>query len=545
MKFWCLFVLIAFVACKPKPFPDETVNRFEDPQLVKIYEIQDRRDMQALIPFFKAKKESHRVQAALACASIQDSIAIPYLVQMLLIDEKEMARKAAALALGQIGNSIAAESLRMAFASEVVEENQAVILESIGKCVDSTSLEFISSYEPEGMVLIKGWVYGAYRALLKRQFNNRIAEKLIQHASNADEEIQYMVAHYFFYYNRIPKEESFSLPENLKDQFTSEEAKERLALISEESKESIEFNESWKLSISETNPYKTAALIKQLDDSLNAQEARWFLSNLLRDSTSHKVIKNEAFQKIIEIEKRGSFYPEFFTDIMNYALNSGDMALQSIACYALLDTDMPYAWEAITVNKLKSIRDELVLPRQKETFIDISRAIAYSEGKKYKSEPLVYNNPIDWDYVKTIPSEQQVRITTSKGDILIQCFVDDAPASVSNFLKLVDSGFYNNKHFHRVVEHFVIQGGCPRGDGWGGLDWSQRSEFSNFQRYTTGTVGLASAGKDTEGVQWFITHNATPFLTGRYSIFARVIKGMEVVHNIEVGDKIESVKRIP
>ncbi|MFY9280568.1 MAG: peptidylprolyl isomerase [Bacteroidia bacterium] len=142
-----------------------------------------------------------------------------------------------------------------------------------------------------------------------------------------------------------------------------------------------------------------------------------------------------------------------------------------------------------------------------------------------------------------MPAKQEVLIKTTKGAITIQLFVNDAPGTVSNFLKLVDSGFYDNKYFHRVVPQFVIQGGCPRGDGWGSLSWTQRSEFSNYQTYSEGTVGMASAGLDTEGVQFFITHCSTPHLEGRYSIFARVISGMEVVNKITVGDKIVSIKR--
>jgi cyclophilin family peptidyl-prolyl cis-trans isomerase len=118
--------------------------------------------------------------------------------------------------------------------------------------------------------------------------------------------------------------------------------------------------------------------------------------------------------------------------------------------------------------------------------------------------------------------------------------VDEAPGSVTNFLKLASEGYFNGKNFHRVVPNFVIQGGCNRGDGWGSEDYSIRSEFS-LRKYKEGSVGMASAGKDTEGTQWFITHSPTPHLDGRYSIFAEVVEGMDVVHRIEIGDKIISV----
>jgi cyclophilin family peptidyl-prolyl cis-trans isomerase len=111
---------------------------------------------------------------------------------------------------------------------------------------------------------------------------------------------------------------------------------------------------------------------------------------------------------------------------------------------------------------------------------------------------------------------------------------------VANFISLAQKDYFDKKFFHRVVPNFVIQGGCKRGDGSGSEDYSIRSEFSQ-RRYTTGSVGMASAGKDTEATQWFITHSPTPHLDGRYTIFAVVESGMEVVQRIEVGDQILDV----
>jgi cyclophilin family peptidyl-prolyl cis-trans isomerase len=112
---------------------------------------------------------------------------------------------------------------------------------------------------------------------------------------------------------------------------------------------------------------------------------------------------------------------------------------------------------------------------------------------------------------------------------------------VDNFYSLANSHYYDGKVFHRVVPNFVIQGGCPRGDGFGGEDYSIRSELGPL-RYKEGSLGMASAGKDTEGVQWFITHSPTPHLDGSYSIFGQVIEGMNVVNAIEVGDVIEKIE---
>ena len=121
--------------------------------------------------------------------------------------------------------------------------------------------------------------------------------------------------------------------------------------------------------------------------------------------------------------------------------------------------------------------------------------------------------------------------------------MEDAPGSVASFVELVRSGFYNGKSFHRVVPNFVVQGGDPRGDGWGSVDYNLRSEFADL-RYGAGAVGLASAGKDTESCQWFITHAPAPHLDGRYTIFAQVVGGLEVVEKLEIGDKIEQIELV-
>ena len=102
-------------------------NQWADDKLITIYELHDKRDTEGLIPFLKAKKESHRVAAALAFASAQDTLAIPYLNQMLQIDQDPMPRRAAAFALGQIGHPKALQILRSAFDGELLNENRRYI----------------------------------------------------------------------------------------------------------------------------------------------------------------------------------------------------------------------------------------------------------------------------------------------------------------------------------------------------------------------------------------------------------------------------------
>lgn len=160
-------------------------------------------------------------------------------------------------------------------------------------------------------------------------------------------------------------------------------------------------------------------------------------------------------------------------------------------------------------------------------------------GKKYEfsAKPM---NDFDWEYIENISQNKIVSIKTNKGEIKIELLPDIAPFTVMNFLKLSEKNFYDGTIFHRVVPNFVIQGGDPTGTGFGGPGYTIRSEFSPLT-YETGMVGMASSGKDTEGSQFFITHSATPHLDGKYTIFGKVVEGMDVVDKIMIGDYIENI----
>ncbi len=134
------------------------------------------------------------------------------------------------------------------------------------------------------------------------------------------------------------------------------------------------------------------------------------------------------------------------------------------------------------------------------------------------------------------------RITTSRGVIEVELYPDVAPATVASFAALAEAGFHDGLAFHRVVPGFVIQGGDPDGTGWGGPGYRVRSEFSD-EPYEPGTLGMARGPEiDTEGSQWFITHDRQPHLTGSYTVFGQVTDGMDVVHRIRQGDAVEAVE---
>jgi cyclophilin family peptidyl-prolyl cis-trans isomerase/HEAT repeat protein len=131
-------------------------------------------------------------------------------------------------------------------------------------------------------------------------------------------------------------------------------------------------------------------------------------------------------------------------------------------------------------------------------------------------------------------------VNTSKGAFSVELLPEDAPLTVDNFVVLARRGFFNGQAIPRVVPNFVIQAGDPRGDLNGGPGYQIRCEI-NESFYDRGAVGMALSGKDTGGSQWFVTHSPQPHLDGGYTVFGRVVAGMEVVDSIARGDVIKSI----
>ena len=154
------------------------------------------------------------------------------------------------------------------------------------------------------------------------------------------------------------------------------------------------------------------------------------------------------------------------------------------------------------------------------------------------AHPVEPARPIDWEYLRSQGSRPELRLETTRGTISVELDVESAPQTVETVLRLAAEGRYDGVEFHRVVPNFVIQGGDVEGlGGWGGPGFAIKSELTRIP-YDRGTLGMASAGKDTEGSQWFVTHGMQPHLDGRYTAFGRVIDGMNVVDGILVGDRV-------
>jgi cyclophilin family peptidyl-prolyl cis-trans isomerase len=128
-------------------------------------------------------------------------------------------------------------------------------------------------------------------------------------------------------------------------------------------------------------------------------------------------------------------------------------------------------------------------------------------------------------------------ITTSLGDIDLELYGDDAPKTVENFTRLASEGFYDDLVFHRVIPDFMIQGGCPNGDGRGGPGYTFEDEANDHQ-VVRGALAMANAGPNTNGSQFFIvTADACPWLNGKHTVFGHVTSGMDIVDNISHVDR--------
>jgi peptidyl-prolyl cis-trans isomerase B (cyclophilin B) len=170
-------------------------------------------------------------------------------------------------------------------------------------------------------------------------------------------------------------------------------------------------------------------------------------------------------------------------------------------------------------------------------------AVAVALGCAYSAQSADADDSADKKDEKKLP---QVLLKTSKGEVVLELFEDEAPNTVANFITLVEKGFYDGLTFHRVIDGFMAQGGCPLGTGTGGPGHRIKCECyrRDARKHERGVISMAHAGRDTGGSQFFITFVKTPHLDGMHTVFGRVIKGMEAVDKFNPtgeapADKIE------
>ncbi|WP_181884987.1 peptidylprolyl isomerase [Pontibacter diazotrophicus] len=640
---WAL-ALGALSACQYLPSKQTdtpvAINKFEDKTLQQIYTLQDERNTIELLPYLSHTSPQYRTEAALAFASVQDTLAVPPLLQ-LLTDTAVAARIAAAYALGQIGHTRAENDIIQHLQQEQNPGVQAELLEALGKVSTPAGAVFLNRYTPENETAMAGQSWGLYRAGQRQQVTQQGTAEAVQ-LITADNpyEARLAAAHYLA---RTPKIDLTPYRRQLLTSATSDTAPEvRMAVVQSLAKVRANDKAQFLSTLAQSDPdyrvrlsairamgglefreIKPAVLAAVQDENINTavatseflvanpagvevdallqvmsqlQDARvrgniiWvilrnsqpqskaYLNNRYKQQYQHArgpydkahllkglsgyydnysfiademfsaqdpVIATTAMDALILMRQQPDFPRSLeseFAEIFRKAVGTGDVALVGMAAAAIRDPKLNLRDHYRSFGFLVEAKQKLQLPRDMETNIELQKTLDYLNNREESTTPQnPFTHPIDWALVKSIPADQQVVLHTEKGAITLQLFVEDAPGSVANFVALARQNFFDSLYFHRVVPNFVAQGGDKRGDGWGSSDYSIRSEFAPL-RYGEGYVGMASAGKDTESNQWFITHSPTPHLDGRYTIFAKVVDGMQVVHQLEVGDRILDVE---
>ncbi|GAB3636517.1 peptidylprolyl isomerase [Hymenobacter arcticus] len=288
------------------------------------------------------------------------------------------------------------------------------------------------------------------------------------------------------------------------------------------------------------NQYEKAALLTALSEDLAQLD---FLAKEAALTTSPAIVPGTALAALVSLRGNKSFpaaRQADFTAALRRALAGGDVAQLGTAAEAFANPAVVPAPQPEDLAALRQAQSKLTLPREIEAWLGLQQALdKLAKAPTPTPAPVgpASQHPIDWALVQTVPVGQRVRMTTSKGLIVLELKIVEAPGSVASFVSLLNQHFYDGLYFHRVVPDFVAQGGDPRGDGSGSTPYNLRSELAQLH-YGAGAVGLASAGKDTESCQFFFTHQPTPHLDGRYTIFAQVVQGIDVVQQLEIGDKI-------
>ena len=294
------------------------------------------------------------------------------------------------------------------------------------------------------------------------------------------------------------------------------------------------------------DPYERAAVIAAMAEF--PWNYRYIQQNGFSDSAA--VVRSAAVRALGTIASAADFTAFFglstrrvtneLAAYLRQAVETADAGMAYEAALALRNEARAFGNVLDSLEFIQRTLDRLELPRETETYYALATTQAILEGREPpQPDPPAFNRPIDWSLLEQYETNPRIRIATNKGEMTLELWPERAPGTVATILKLTREGFYNGKTFHRVVPNFVVQGGDPRGDGYGGADFSIRTEVFPFHWAEQGIIGMASAGLDTESVQFFITHSPTPHLSGNYTAFGRMLSGADVLELLRVGDRIE------
>ena len=301
----------------------------------------------------------------------------------------------------------------------------------------------------------------------------------------------------------------------------------------------------------ETNTFDKVRILRALETSPYNYD---FFEEQALNTNNALPVRSQAAQSLSNIFLSPTFNTNFrgfsisirnrLAATMLKFIGSSDAGLAAIGALAIqspqnginklgLQDNISMMYQAI--QKFKS-------PNDLEAIENIRDAINYIADSVASKKPKIKTGKvIDWSTLRTLSNYSTATVYTTHGSFKFQLLLQEAPISVINFVTLARSGFFNNKAWHRVVPLHVIQTGCPRGDGYGSLDYTISTEIGSETYNQAGFVGMARADLHTECSQWFVTTVPTLHLDGNYSIFGKVIDGQNVVNTIVIGDTVERI----
>ncbi|WP_199880226.1 peptidylprolyl isomerase [Flammeovirga pacifica] len=642
--FYLLLTGIFLFSCSDEEQKSEIsetfTNKFSDPKIREIYTLRDERNTKELLKILK--DTVYQEEVLIALGSVQDTLAIEDLKNILLTSNNTDIKIASAFALGQIGEtSLSPFIIDFIVKHQKETELLEYMFESLGKCANDGAIYLLTHFVLSDEDVMFGIVKGLHRAndwqgyqsydaaeqimriftktkrevtkewcsayfaridseqmletfnsnifenarhnkndlirgnftkaienfskgagsatALKHILNDERSSRVLQNALRATEKVRYSGVinksiEYLSYNDPIV---ALTAAESIYGKLGWSEAKEVFdilevvnfnnvkavamkAVLQKRPKDKKMFNFSMDHFKNSTSVYEKNLWLKALNASNFGQNVAFETWK----TTTSMPLKTTAIEIVLDrysVKKRvSSKEGEELKRILSECLKTNDVAQIYLACQFIQKNKEKFSKYLLTIDELDQKKTGLELPLQIEAFVEIEKTIALLKGDEYHFETPHKNKGVQWEYIQNIEQNQIARIKTEKGEIDIQLKVEEAPATVSMFISLIDSGFYDHLHFHRMVPNFVTQGGDPRGDGFGGLDYNIPSEFSKLN-YKTGSLGIASAGKDTESCQFFFSLKPTHHLDGKYTIFAEVVEGFDILKKLEYGDEIISI----
>ncbi|MBC14701.1 MAG: peptidylprolyl isomerase [Rhodothermaceae bacterium] len=321
----------------------------------------------------------------------------------------------------------------------------------------------------------------------------------------------------------------------------------------------------------QTDPFAQAAALRALGSTDDGAALTRLFTDARSDDTR---LATAALGALRERWESGGYGARRFYEAYAHALRRADLATTSAAAPALADSAF---WPLGAGPLLREVYATLEAPTDVEPMAAIVQAVGkvrdggeidFLVGVALAGHPVLRlaardalndrlsegvdvelsgggtpgTTSVDWVHLAQVGRHPRLILDTDRGTVVLELDTEAAPQTVQRITTTASQGLYDGVPFHRVVANFVVQGGdYARRDGYGGPDTAIRSEFTRL-RYGTGTLGMASSGKDTEGSQFFVTHSPQPHLDGRYTAFGQVVDGQDVVDQILQGDVVRRAR---